>query len=121
MMPHIYILHIEHRHGSDINVFPTRDEAFGAAADYARENWQEAFSEDDFGPEGLSDIAVVHHYFDAHDMEYYTIAGHDCPPDPEACAQISSLLHQIEQMRGLFSDEDGSIQEAISSAEEYLS
>jgi hypothetical protein len=39
---------------------------------------------------------------------------------PDLVAEIGNLLEQVEQMRGLFSDEDGAIQAAIDSAEKAL-
>lgn len=38
----------------------------------------------------------------------------------DAIAILKNLLHQTEQMQGLFPDEDGTIQEAIDEAQEAI-
>lgn len=38
----------------------------------------------------------------------------------EAKAIIRTLLYQIYQMKGMFDDEDGAIEQAIQEAEDYL-
>jgi hypothetical protein len=78
----VWVLAIDHRHGTDITAYPTEDAATDALADYARKCWEEV-ADPDAGtmepPEGRDDLIGC--YFEAasewSEPESYRLESHE--------------------------------------------
>lgn len=73
-MSNVYVLQIDHRHGEDVSVHESEQGARAAAANWAREYWDEVAGLSDVPDETPSDDEdAISIYFDAHEREFYSI------------------------------------------------
>ena len=87
----------------------------GMAYDEARHDL-ESLSSDDVGSEIGLDV-----WIEEHDVVVPApAASFPTKPIDNAMGALSNLIEQVEQMKGMFPDEDGTIQDAIDDAEEAI-
>lgn len=70
----VFVGAYEHKHGTDVSAYRTREAAYRAKAAIAREYWGDRADEtapDDH--EGLSDDEVISAYFDGNEAEFFGI------------------------------------------------
>lgn len=113
----IYTVTTDDNCGTEVRVFTDEAKADEYALNWCRKQWW-----DDFGamPKEFSKAMQT---LRAHDCgEFIWYEAHeidDAPIIRSAQAQLGDLLEQVYQMKGLFSDEDGRIQQAIEDAEAW--
>lgn len=66
----VWVVVIDHRHGTDVYAAATEDAAWKVAAEYARESWAERFPETDAPAD---DREAVSQYFEDHNNEWRII------------------------------------------------
>ena len=95
----LYTLHISHRHGDNITVHATREEATAALADYCREYWAQEGIE---GEPPSDDDDVLMQYWDSVEDESANIEEQDFSMPSEERA----TPEEIEAARRDFADDD---------------
>lgn len=121
----------ETRHGDETRLYPNSDAARAWRREIAAENWTARMDEDK--PADPDETAEA--YFervgemrsDFFRLEELEIVGGTVPVAPaqdwrqiaqDLAGALDACIHQIGQMRGMFGDEDGTIAEAVSDAED---
>jgi len=124
----IWIVCVDSKHGVDFNAFTEEAAAQAYIKGIVDESVQKAIKsgfvkEDEIPPYGADEG-----WRDAMELvdceTYIYLESRELPVVPssvlrDGIAEIHNLLHQISQMRGMFGDEDGTIAEAVDSAEEF--
>ncbi|MCW2195059.1 hypothetical protein AB7M45_007832 [Bradyrhizobium elkanii] len=130
-LPPFAVAIYETRHGDETRLYPNSDAARAWRSEIAAENWAARMDEDK--PADPDEVAEA--YFervgemrgDFFRLEELEIVGGTVPVAPaqdwrqiarDLAAALDSCTHQIGQMRGMFSDEDGTISGAVSDAED---
>ena len=69
----IYVCVYEHKHGTDVGLYATPEEADKAQANIAREFWSDRANKDaPEDPVNMTDDEVISAYFDDHETEFWT-------------------------------------------------
>ncbi|MGY3482256.1 hypothetical protein ACVW1C_000139 [Bradyrhizobium sp. USDA 4011] len=130
-LPPLAVAIHETRHGDETRLYPNSDTARAWRREIAAENWAARMDEDK--PADPDELAEA--YFervgemrgDFFRVEELEIVGGTVPVAPaqdwrriarDLAGALDACTHQIDQMRGMFSDEDGTIAEAVSDADE---
>ena len=103
--------------GHECNVYTEASKAESDVWDYLNDDFDD---EENVIADNLSD--ALEYFHEGEGFIFYEV--HEIPDTPiiaSAKAQMADLIHQIEQMKGMFSDDDGRIQQAIDDAEAWPS
>lgn len=112
MAKFMYALVIDTAGGTDVSLHATHDEAWSKLQGHVASEQQRWNEDPNLSPED---------YFSERD-DWYTLEELPIPRGVSSpfIAQMGDLMEQIHQMKGMFSDDDGRIQEALDDAEEMI-
>lgn len=112
----IWTIRTDDNCGDELTVFTNEKLADAAALEWCKAHW---FKEEPCPNDWQSAYGQIGDSDDFMSYEEHQIENTDAVQAVvrSAKAQLNDLLEQISQMRGLFSDDDGCIQQAVEAAE----
>lgn len=115
----IYTVIMDDNSGHNVQVFTDKAKADEACFAHIKANWTEEFDgpmpatfDEAYDKWTEMDHEQTYLYYETHSVD-------DAPIIRSAKAQLGDLIEQINQMSGMFDDDDGAIENAVTDAEAW--